>query len=290
MTGDRRHEQDRRRREEDFVQGVLGRTSGSPCEKAAGMLPDLADGELEDFDRRLVTAHLEHCAECRAVAVTLGWLGPELPKMAELDPGPRFLQAVLDRTSRAAPGIAAGPVRVPTGFGPAGWMDRLGRWWGERILRPLFPVQVAYAATLVIVLLTATPFSPLRGAPRQALESIQAQAGALNLVGPALDSTLDASGRRLAGTVDGALDLAGAAWTERVRRSAPARGELKTNLEEFYGHLRRGNAGGAVSELPDVWEGVRESWNHWWRTAQAAPSRNSNPQIPDPNESERSTP
>ena len=85
----RSSDDDQRRRDEDLIRNVLERTSGSPCERAAGLLPDLTDGALEDLDRQLVQAHLEHCPGCRALAVTLGWLDPLLPKMA-LEPSEPF--------------------------------------------------------------------------------------------------------------------------------------------------------------------------------------------------------
>src|SRR3989339_654799 len=84
---------------ERFVQDVLARTSGTGCARALGMLPDLAEAGLTDLDRRLVQSHLEHCAPCRAVAVVLGWLGPELAGMAVVDPGPAFTARVLTVTS-----------------------------------------------------------------------------------------------------------------------------------------------------------------------------------------------
>ena len=100
------------------------------------LLPDLTDGALADLDRQLVQAHLEHCAPCRSLAVTMGWAGPVLPQLAVVDPGPAFTAAVLARTSRrqrlALPAPQARPAGLP------GLMDRLGRWWGERILQPGF--------------------------------------------------------------------------------------------------------------------------------------------------------
>ena len=92
---------DRRRRNEDFVKNVLQRTSGSACERALNLLPELSDHQLEDLDRQLVQAHLEHCEGCRQVAVALGWLGSLLPDMAILEPGPDFTAAVLAGTTGA---------------------------------------------------------------------------------------------------------------------------------------------------------------------------------------------
>lgn len=297
MTGDRNREQDRRRREEQFVQGVLGRTSGSACDRAAGMLPALADGELADLDRQLLTAHLEHCAGCRSLAVTLGWLEPLLPRMAEIDPGPLFLQAVLDRTSRAAPGLAAGPILEPGGFGPARWMDRLGRWWSEQILRPLFPVQVAYVATVVIVLLTATPISPWRSAPRQALESMQAQVGTLELFGPTLGAASGDAERWLAdrtdallGGLSSGLGGLGDDWNRRASRSAPARTDLARELDRILDLLGDRDVAGAISKWPAVSDDLRASWKSWWGSASDLPPTESNQPILDGNDRERSTP
>ena len=158
----------RRNDDRDFVRDVLARTSGSACDRACGLLPDLTDGRLETLDRQLVQQHLEHCPPCRAVAVTLGWLGGELASRACLEPGPGFTAAVLARTSGRTATARARRAAAVAGTGPGGLMDRFGRWWQERILRPGYAMQSAYAATVILVLLTATPLSPFRGAPGRA--------------------------------------------------------------------------------------------------------------------------
>ncbi|MFT7700113.1 MAG: putative anti-sigma-YlaC factor YlaD, partial [Candidatus Krumholzibacteriia bacterium] len=91
---------DDKRQNDAFVDGVLSRTTGQACERALGQLDDLMENRLQSFDRQLVQGHLEHCEGCRSVAVTVGWLQPLLPDMAEVKVSPDFLSGVLARTSR----------------------------------------------------------------------------------------------------------------------------------------------------------------------------------------------
>ncbi|MBU8871020.1 MAG: zf-HC2 domain-containing protein [Gemmatimonadales bacterium] len=272
-----------RRHDEKFIQDVLSRTSGSPCERAAGLLPALTDDALEDMDRRLVQAHLEHCPGCRTLAVTLGWLDPLLPKMAFLDPGPEFTQKVLSRTSLAAPGLSAGPVTEPTAFGPAGVMDRLGRWWQRQILRPVFPMQVAYAATVVIVLLVATPVSPFRQAPGRLLQTVQAGPESLPIVGSLLDSTTHGTSIWVQGQVDyvsqtirdettGAWRGAESDLTARMERTNSERGSMKSHLGDLVRNLKGGNLGDAGYDLHRVLKSGRRAWALWWNSESIAES------------------
>ncbi len=253
---------DRRR---DFVRDVLARTSGSACERACGLLPDLTDGSLAAMDRQLVQRHLEHCAPCRAVAVALGWLGPELAARAELDPGPGFTAAVLARTSGRSEAAHARRRAAVAETGPGGLMHRLGRWWQEHILRPGFALQTAYAATVVLVLLTALPVSPFRGAPGKALEVVQAGPAALPAVAHAsrwlevrADSTNAVLGRH--------LDRGGASLAARNDRSAPARTACGRRLDEAFTDLRGGHAGEAARAILDALHAGRDAWNLWWTT------------------------
>ena len=194
MTG-RKYTRNDIRPDEKFVQGVLGRTTGSACGRCLDLLPDLTDGALEDLDRQLVQGHLEHCTGCRAVAVTLGWITPLLPGMAEIDPGEAFTSAVLDATTRRKAWDEAGPT------GAAGLVDRLGRWWERQILKPQFTFQAAYVATVILVLLTAVPGAPLKGAPGKALEVIQAGPQAAPVLGPAMVQASDWQDSRTEGAL-----------------------------------------------------------------------------------------
>jgi len=254
-----------RDRDEAFVRGVLGRTTGPACGRCLDRLPDLVDGKLEAVDRQLVQAHLEHCAGCRAVGVTLGWLTPLLPAMAEIDPGEDFTAAVLDATARRRIRESAGPA------GAAGLMDRLGRWWGRRILEPHFAVQTAYAATIVLVLLTALPGAPLKGAPGKALEVIQAGPAALPGVGPGMVRAtrwVEVRADRLVGGLhadaDARWDRLVADWTARRTRTDEDRTELDRRLRAAAVRLGDGEVGEAGTELFAALGAGRSFWRNWW--------------------------
>lgn len=117
--------------------------------------PDLLAGILAATSGRSPAAH---------VFLTLD---SELPRLAEIDPGPGFTEAVLSRTSRR-PGL----------FGWRRWQQRLGRWteaWGRLIHRPRFAWEAAWCATLLLSPLA----SGLQGEmePVEELISIQERLG-----------------------------------------------------------------------------------------------------------------
>lgn len=139
---------------EDLVGAVLARTSGSACGRAHALLGDWLDGELAATDHLLMAAHLHGCGDCRALAAAMTRLSAELPLLAELRPDPGFVDAVLAATL---------PARV-----------RLRRWWAgvwpQWVRRPRFASEAAFVATMVLVLIFATPGSPLAALPTKALE------------------------------------------------------------------------------------------------------------------------
>lgn len=145
-----------------FVAAVVARTSGSPCESAAASLPARVDGTLEVEEHALVAGHLASCAECAELLAVLEAVGRELPSLAQVLPDARFVEDVLKRTL---------PVNV-----------QLRRWWGRAwpkwLHRPRFASELAYIGSLVIVLVVATPGSPLEAVPRRALAAVSRPDGA----------------------------------------------------------------------------------------------------------------
>ena len=268
MTSHGKGTNDERSRNEEFVRDVLARTSGSACDRACGQLSDLMDGVLESMDRELVQAHLEHCDPCRSVAVTLGWMEPLLPAMAEIDPGPAFTARVVARTTGRA------RVQVPLSMaptGPAGLMDRVGGWWERQILRPGFAAQMAYAATIILVLLTAVPGAPLKGVPGKALEIVQAGPVAAPVIGPALDTASGWIGGRTAEAVDTArsgvnqrLERTGSSLTRRSDRTAPGRQKFGTHVKKMVSKAGDGELGEASYEFLAVLKAGRVIWIEWW--------------------------
>ena len=138
---------------EDLLEAVLASTSGSPCGRAESLLCGWLDDELDEVDRALLGAHANSCSDCRALAVAIRRLAVDLPRLAELRPDPGFVEAVLAATL---------PVRV-----------RLRRWWAAAwprwVRRPRFASEAAFVGTLALVLVFATPGSPLEAVPAQAL-------------------------------------------------------------------------------------------------------------------------
>ena len=138
---------------EGLVDEVLARTSGPVCERAESRLCAWLDDELAGADHELTGAHLASCAECRSLAAAMTRLAAELPRLAELRPDPGFVEAVLAATL---------PVRV-----------RLRRWWAAAwprwVRRPRFASEAAFVATMAMVVVFATPGSPLAALPTQAL-------------------------------------------------------------------------------------------------------------------------
>lgn len=136
-----------------FVESVLARTSGAPCESTTLRLPELVDRSLEPRERTLVSSHVAGCARCRGLVAVLTALSRELPSLAQVRPDARFVDDVLRRTL---------PVHV-----------QLRRWWGrvwpQWLRRPRFASEAAYVGLLVLVLIFATPGSPLEAVPQRAL-------------------------------------------------------------------------------------------------------------------------
>jgi hypothetical protein len=261
--------QDDRTRNEDFVRDVLSRTSGSGCDRACEQLTDLMDGTLAGMDRELVQAHLEHCDPCRSVAVTFGWLEPLLPQMAEIDPGPAFTARVVKETTRRE------SYRKPAHAdpsGPAGLMDRVGRWWESQILRPMFAAQVAYVATVVLVLIAVVPGSPFRQVPGKALEVVQAGPTSAPVIGPALDSASGWVGTRTESSVTAArsslerrVRQTGASLNERSERTAAGRLNLKTHMTEMFSKTGDGKLGEAGYEFLEALKAGQLIWKDWWK-------------------------
>ncbi len=134
---------------------VLDRTSGSPCHQAEERLPELVDGLLPaGVERTLLAEHLVHCESCSGLVTELERLAAELPRLAIIRPGTGLVEGVLRRTL---------PAEV-----------RLRRWWvatwPQWIRRPRFATELAYLATVLLVVVFSMPGSPLQAMPERAVE------------------------------------------------------------------------------------------------------------------------
>ena len=144
-----------------------------------------------------------------------------------------------DMSSRFRKHLAALPSSARPG-GVPGLMDRLGRWWGERILIPGFPARMAYAATVVLVLLTAVPGAPLRGVSRTALKVATAGPTAVPAVAEA-SAWLDGQLAEVRGDVVAQWQVVDGNLGARLARTAEARrqaaGHLSAAWRELEDHL-----------------------------------------------------
>lgn len=142
--------------------------SALTCDRCRGLLVGDADAATRHAD---LAAHLPWCAECRAFADALrageeAWraedhadfrdgvlartsaadaIAAELPALAEMDPGPGFTERVLRHTSQRP--------------AAARWRGQWVAFWRALVRRPRFAWEVAYAATLCLVLTVGSPVS-----------------------------------------------------------------------------------------------------------------------------------
>jgi hypothetical protein len=120
-------------------------------------LCDRIDGKLDAIASDLLGGHLETCAVCAALERSLTALAAELPRFAEIDPGPFFAPRVLaaiaaeDAASRTALGTAAA-------------------WWRRAARRPRLPLEIAYSVTLLATVFFGSPGQSLQRVSEQALE------------------------------------------------------------------------------------------------------------------------
>ena len=221
----------------DLADAVLSRTSGRPCERARASLGDLLDGALGPVERRLVEAHLDHCADCATLAAAAARLGAELPAFAEMPPPFELVDAVLARTHGRAAGrpAAAGWYSFPRPARPRRWRDAARRL----LTRPRIAWEAGYVAALLFWLVFGASWSPLRTTAVEArilIEqgvSVARDAGADSVA--SVNRALAAVSER---TVRAAHDVSGAAgrfadpWYRRVAAAAPDLGRHWRDLAQ----------------------------------------------------------
>ncbi len=183
----------------DLLASVLTRTSGPACGQARDLLCGWVDAVLPAAERQLVAGHLAGCSDCAALAAALAELARDLPRLAELRPAPGFVEAVLAAT-------------VPV-------HRRLRRWWRRSweqwVWRPRFASETAFVATLALVLVLATPGSPLEAVPGRALELARTDPVA------ALEAPASAAGEHISSRLE-KLRLAAVSRLESTSREVTA--------------------------------------------------------------------
>lgn len=129
-----------------IVQPVLSRTTGRACPRVQ---EEIATG---DAWTETVRAHVDECPACERFASVLVRCDAVLPDLAQVMADADFASDVVMATVER-PKLSHVAWRR--------WLDRVESW----LERPRAAQELAYAVTVVLVLLTATPVSPFPEVP-----------------------------------------------------------------------------------------------------------------------------
>ena len=228
----------------DLTSSVLAVTSGPACERAEALLGRRSDGSLTERDAGLLEDHLGHCVDCTELARTLAWVLPVVGEMAEPELDLAFTYDVLRETVRYRERKRSG------GFRRLG--DRIEAWWEGQIRRPQFVMEVAFAATVVLVILFGTPLSPARETPGKALEVVKASP----------EWALERASEAL-GVVGGLIEDVNTDISARRNRTAPDRSDIKRHGQELGSSLLSAEFEDASTELGVVRDDIEKMWRNW---------------------------
>ena len=163
------------------------------------------DTDLEAVEREQMAQHEQGCARCRRLAevvagngepappdvadglaaavfertsgaAALAQLQRELPRLAEADPGPRFVSSVLAATlghdaPHAAPSSARAdpaPARIRR---PASHLVDLSGLWQRLVQRPRLALEGSFVVTMLALLIFGMPSAPTAKGPVRAFDS-----------------------------------------------------------------------------------------------------------------------
>jgi anti-sigma factor RsiW len=226
---------------------VLRNTSGPVCGRAREQICDFVDGELSGDDARLLEIHIESCRECAGLAQALKELHAELPRMAELDPGPVFTREVLAATTRRQ---SSSPGRL----------EALAAWWDAVIRRPRFAWEAAYLGTLLLALVIGNPaiLSMAASAPLQGVRGKTRQMWTVTtaeLTG--LSSAAVARAEETAGHISNKVNEDPAEAKESAARVWQRGQQWAENLTSLGSSYFKEWIAGTMQMLRDTWKSLR---------------------------------
>jgi len=144
---------------EAMTGAVLARTSGSACRRAELLMAGQPEQPLSAAASALLAEHVAHCDACRAFEAVVRDARTALASMREIAPGQAFVAGVLQRTSeKQAWATGRGWLGWPSAWElVAGWQVT-ARAVGQRLLaRPRLSLELAYVATVVVVVMVGNP-------------------------------------------------------------------------------------------------------------------------------------
>jgi len=259
--------------DERLTDAILAATSGKSCARCHERLLAFDAGGLRAAERELVELHLEHCEECRGMAEALAWLKDVFPAMVEEEPGEACTAAILARTSLAPHGVAGlwRSTQERLGdffFGPASIFASARGRWQRALQRPLFPLEAAYVATLLVLLLAGTPVSPFHSVAQQSLHWLKGESQPAVMAGiplpqdlrpltsETLDRTFSPAQRHLRESKSGFL------------RALQARSEAWTGVRELMdgvGDLFSAVTGRENAAVAPALQDINGGFHHIWR-------------------------
>jgi len=282
--------------DERLTDAILAATSGKSCARCHERLLAFDSGGLRAAERELVELHLEHCEECREMAEALAWMKDIFPTMAEEEPGEACTAAILARTSLAPHGIAGLWKSAVQRLGllvsaPVSIFAAARERWQGALRRPLFPLEAAYVATLIVVLLAGTPISPFHSVAKESLHWLKGETQPAVMAGmplpqdlrpltsETLDRTFSPAQRHLREGKSGFL------------RALQARSEAWTGVRELMGAV--GDLFSAVTDrenaaVAPALQDINGGFHHIWRGLRHPRSQedpagfdaNTNPELP----------
>ena len=111
-------------------------------EETEARLTDYLEGRLQPEEQRAFDAHVATCAQCEPLLASVSHLLTDLHSMDEIDPPPRLIYAILDRT--------LGPRETVTGW-------RAAFAWLRSLANPRIGYGFASVAATFLILVSSSP-------------------------------------------------------------------------------------------------------------------------------------
>ena len=245
-----------------LTSAILARTTGATCASAHERLCDFVDGTLASDDHELVGGHLAGCSSCRALAAALAETSGVLPSLASLDPGDRFVACVLARTVE----------RVPE----PGLPERVAAWWNRVTARPRFALEVAYVATLVLMIVVGNPVAAFR----------DTSARAVAVARPGLERVMTGVVEPVAAVGSGGIARvrsAVATVSGRAAAGMPVVGaERSSVLRRWFAAVFGSSIDALLGRILNLTVSVRKAWDDLWSPSARQPGSAAAPRETQP--------
>jgi len=138
---------------------VLTRTTGSPCQRARVLIGSRPDEPLDAPTNALLSAHLDHCPACRELDAAVRDSRSVLAAWSEVEPTADFADGVIGATSRRHPWPQSAGGRPLSSLWEwsLAWRWRAADAWARLVERPRFSIELAYVATVLLMVLSGGP-------------------------------------------------------------------------------------------------------------------------------------